>query len=138
MENREEMFCPLLREMCSGGWTPSMEKAKKKGAKSPKCRWWIGVSGKNPQTGVAEDKHDCSIAWQPTIALEVARVDFSLGGAVESLRNRVNDFAQGVGMLAHAIPSLAHPPAIDVNQEKQDQLPPPEQKTGDNTNSGNP
>lgn len=137
MENREEMFCPLMREMCSGGWTPSMDKGRKKGSKPPKCRWWIGVAGKNPQTGVAEDRHDCAIAWQPTIALEVARVDFSLGGAVESLRNRVNDFAQGVGSLAQALPMLSRPPAIDVNATAQEKLPAPE-KTGENTDSGNP
>lgn len=116
MESREEMFCPMMREMCVNGWTPSMDKAKKRGSKSPTCRWWVGVAGKNPQTGIVEDKHDCAIAWQPTIALEVARVDFSLGGAVESLRNKVHDLSNNIGTVAKMLPMLASSNIITVDQ----------------------
>jgi hypothetical protein len=127
------MWCPIIKAMCIDGWNEIMDKGKKKSEPSRKCRWWIGVTGKHPQSGVVEDKHDCAIAWQPTLALEVARVDFSLGGAVESLRNRVSDLGNGLGNLVQALPMLmSGSPLISVSSEKQEQLPPPSGvKTGD-------
>lgn len=88
-EDRKSMWCPLMKEMCTNGWTESMDKGKKKGQPSPKCRFWIRLSGKHPQTGVTMDEYDCSVAWLPTLMVEQCRIENSTGEAVESLRNRV-------------------------------------------------
>lgn len=119
-EDRKSLWCPLWKELCEEGVTESIIRKTKKNKLPSKCRYWIGVAGKNPQTGKETNEHDCAMAWLPTLQLEVARVDFSLGGAVESLRNRVNEMGQGLGQLARALPLLTSGGGtIEVAQDKK-------------------
>ena len=121
--NSEPGWCPFWHEMCEDGLTETMLKKTKRGKAPIKCRMWKGVAGKDPQTGEVINKYDCAIAWQTTLQLETARVDFSLGGAVESLRNRVNDMAQNLGSMAQMIPlipqALIEAKLINTREVKQ-------------------
>lgn len=52
-----------------------------------KCRFWIHVIGKDPQTGATIDNQDCAVAWIPVLLIENSKVNRETGAAVESLRN---------------------------------------------------
>ncbi len=51
------------------------------------CRFWIRVIGKDPQTGVETDHHDCAMAWTPVLMIENSKINRETGAAIESLRN---------------------------------------------------
>lgn len=64
-----------------------------------RCRWYIEVHGRNPNTG--EDVKDwaCSMAWLPMLMIENSQQQRSTGAAVESFRNemvRSNEMSQQV------------------------------------------
>ena len=86
-ENRQEMWCSIMKEDCIDGWCPSMSKGKNK--KPRKCRFWIKITGKHPQRDEFIDDYDCSFAWLPTLMVEQCRIENSTGAAVESLRNKI-------------------------------------------------
>lgn len=52
-----------------------------------KCRFWVHVMGKNPQTGETTNNGDCAIAWMPVLLIENSKVNRETGAAVESMRN---------------------------------------------------
>lgn len=87
-KNRKCMYCPILKEMCVEGWTKSMGEDLKTGER-PKCRFWITVKGKNPQSEEFFDEGDCSIAWAPTLQLESTQKILGVAAAIESLRNQI-------------------------------------------------
>jgi hypothetical protein len=110
-------WCPWWHEVCEEGLTETMLKKTKKGKVPIRCRMWKKVTGNDPQSGAAVDRWDCSVGWMTTLQLEQARVNFSLGAAVESLRNRVCDMAQALGSVARVIPLLADGKSIIMVDE---------------------
>jgi hypothetical protein len=52
-----------------------------------KCRFWINVMGKSPQTGETINNHDCAMAWVPVLLIENSQVNRETGAAIESMRN---------------------------------------------------
>jgi hypothetical protein len=69
-----------------------------------KCKWNIRVRGMDPQSGQEIDREDCAIAWIPTLLIDTARQTYSVGGAVESLRETV---ASGNSKFNEALVRLA-------------------------------
>jgi hypothetical protein len=115
-------WCPWWREVCNDGLTKTMLKATKRGEAPIKCSQWRKVSGKNPQSGADLDHWDCTFGWGPTLQLEQARVNFSLGGAVESLRNRINELGQGLNKVVQVLPYLVNKDIVQVQEIKKEQL----------------
>lgn len=85
-----EQQCPLLMAPC-------MEH---------KCKFYVNLRGKNPQTGIEFDKWDCTIAWLPILLIENSKMQMETGAAIESLRNVV-----ALPILAPARPGLEAPEA---------------------------
>lgn len=116
-------WCPWWKEVCDEGLTETMLKKTKRGQVPIKCRMWKKVTGNDPQSGASIDKYDCSVGWMTTLQLEQARVNFSLGGAVESLRNRINDLGQNIGTFVKAIPLISTRDGIvNVEHEKRGEI----------------
>jgi len=53
------------------------------------CPLWRHIRGRNPNTGKEVDEWDCSLAWLPTLLIEVAQQSRSGAAATESFRNEV-------------------------------------------------
>lgn len=66
-------LCPLLRKKCARS----------------KCKFWIHLRGKDPQSEREIDTHDCAISWLPVLLIENAQMSRQAGAAVESFRNEM-------------------------------------------------
>lgn len=62
-----------------------------------KCPLWTRVVGKNPQSEELIDDWRCAVAWVPMLLIENSQQQRGTQAAVESLRNEVNGFTQGLG-----------------------------------------
>lgn len=69
---RHVMMCPHWKEACVEGHTKSMGESAE--GVQYKCRYWIHVSGKDPQTLNQIDWFDCADAWVPTLLIENAQM----------------------------------------------------------------
>src|SRR5574341_1288382 len=77
-------FCPLLKKACI----------------EDRCKFWVHIRGKNPQSQSEIDLPDCSIKWLPVLLIENAQMSRQVGAAVESARN---EQAKGAAVLASAL-----------------------------------
>ena len=66
-------YCPLLKKKCV----------------EYKCRFWIQVMGKNPNTGKDVSEFDCAITWLPMLLIEGSQQTRQAGSAIESFRNEM-------------------------------------------------
>lgn len=82
--------CPLLRAPCIEG----------------KCKWWIHIRGKHPQSNAELDMPDCSIKWLPVLLIENAQEVRQAAAAVESTRN---EQVRGVLALVQAVQVVGLP-----------------------------
>ena len=82
-------YCPLIRKNCIEG----------------RCKFWVHVRGKDPQSSAELDLEDCAVKWLPTLLIEVSQMERQTGAAVESTRN---EQARGFNALANAV--LSSPP----------------------------
>lgn len=57
-----------------------------------KCRWFIQVIGKNPNTGANENRWDCSIAWLPILQIEMAQQARQAGASADKVATEVRKF----------------------------------------------
>lgn len=82
-------LCPLLKEPC-------IEHG---------CKFYIHLLGNNPQSGVAEDRFDCTFAFFPILLIENSQQQRQTGAAVESLRNETVRTAEvlSAGMMSVAM-----------------------------------
>lgn len=69
------------------GGEPCVEDGAIRNGELVKCRFWIHVQGKNPQTGETVSNGDCAIAWMPVLLIENSKVNRETGAALESMRN---------------------------------------------------
>jgi hypothetical protein len=53
------------------------------------CEWWVGLNGKNPNTGVDVCDWHCAVAWFPLMQVEVANAARSGAAATESFREEM-------------------------------------------------
>lgn len=65
-----------------------------------RCRWFVKIQGKNPQSEELVDEFRCSMEWQPLLAIEHSLFERQTGAAVESFRN---ESGAGVQLLVRAV-----------------------------------
>lgn len=81
MAKDAKVICPMM------GGQECVEDGAIRNGELVKCRFWVTVQGKNPQTGTVINTGDCSIAWLPVLLIENSKVNRETGAAVESMRN---------------------------------------------------
>ena len=78
-------YCPLLKESCI----------------EHKCKFYIQVIGKNPQTGQNVNEWNCAITWLPMLLIEGSQQTRQAGSAIESFRNEMVNAQSNINMLEH-------------------------------------
>jgi len=79
-------FCPLIQKKC----------------KEHKCKFFIQIQGKNPNTGEDVNRFDCAVTWLPMLLIEGSQQTRQSGAAIESFRNemvRLNE--SSLNLLSH-------------------------------------
>ena len=66
-------FCPLIKKDCV----------------EHKCKFYIQVLGKNPNTGQDVNQWDCAVSWLPMLLIEGSQQTRQAGSAIESFRNEM-------------------------------------------------
>ena len=66
-------FCPLIQKKC----------------KEHKCKFFVQLTGTDPNTGQEINNFDCAVAWLPTLLIEGAQQTRHSGAAIESFRNEM-------------------------------------------------
>tara|TARA_R100000808_G_C2124127_1_gene134731 strand:+ start:746 stop:991 length:246 start_codon:yes stop_codon:yes gene_type:complete len=66
-------FCPLIKKKCV----------------EHKCKFYIQVIGKNPQTGQDVSEWNCAVTWLPMLLIEGSQQTRQAGSAIESFRNEM-------------------------------------------------
>ena len=85
----EATYCPLMKEICTGGWTPSMGLDPANG-KKPTCVRWVGVFINDPRaTPPVREVFDCKDRWDTDLVQQVAQEIYQNAAATESVRNHV-------------------------------------------------
>lgn len=62
---------------------------KVKGDEIVRCRWYINVKGKEPQSEELIDQWDCTMIWLPKLLIENAQTNRGQTAAIESFRNEM-------------------------------------------------
>lgn len=83
MAKDAKIICPLM------GGEECVEDGAIRNGELVKCRFWINVIGKDPQTGKEINNGDCAMAWTPVLLIENSKVNRETGAAVESFRNEM-------------------------------------------------
>lgn len=52
-----------------------------------RCRWFIEIEGKSPQSEDYVKENDCAIAWMPVLSLEIAQTNRGQTAALCSMRD---------------------------------------------------
>jgi hypothetical protein len=85
MSEKAKVICPMMGgQECVGDGALRVVDGK---PEMVKCRFWVFVQGKNPQTGEVVNNGDCAFCWTPVLLIENSKVNRETGAAVESLRN---------------------------------------------------
>ena len=74
-------YCPLIKKKCV----------------EHKCKFYIQLMGKDPNTGQDVNDFDCAIAWLPMLLIEGAQQQRHTGAAIESFRNEMVQIQQAIG-----------------------------------------
>ena len=77
-----KILCPLMGSEC-------IEDGAIRDGELVKCRFWVHVQGKNPQTGETVSNGDCAFCWTPVLLIENSKVNRETGAAIESFRNEM-------------------------------------------------
>lgn len=83
------------------------------------CRFWIHVTGNNPQDGSRVDMHDCAISWMPVLLIENSREQRNTGKEIETLRNEVIPQQYTIGALLGQAVCNKTPPHLPGAPSKQ-------------------
>lgn len=83
MAKDAKVICPLM------GGEECVEDGAIRNGELVKCRFWVTVIGKDPQTGKEINNGDCAMAWTPVLMIENSKVNRETGAAVESFRNEM-------------------------------------------------
>lgn len=77
-----KIICPLMHKQC-------IEDGSVVDGELHACRFWVFVTGKNPQDGTEIKQGDCAFAWTPVLLIENSKMQRETGAAIESFRNEV-------------------------------------------------
>ena len=96
-----EKLCPLMRAPQSPapngfGHAPTPPNDAPAPCIEHRCRWYIQLLGKNPQTGEAVPEWGCAVEFLPLLLIENAQQVRHFSGAVESARNQATNDASAV------------------------------------------
>ena len=83
MARDAKVICPLM------GGEECVEDGAIRNGELVKCRFWVVVQGKHPQTGETVNNGDCAMAWTPVLMIENSKINRETGAAVESFRNEM-------------------------------------------------
>lgn len=78
----KKIMCPMMGSEC-------IEDGKIVGQEIQACRFWIRITGQDPQTGKEIDHFDCTFCWQPILMLENSKMQRQTGAAIETFRNEM-------------------------------------------------
>ena len=95
-------YCPLIQKKC----------------KEHKCKFYIQVLGKNPQTGQDVSEWDCAITWLPMLLIEGSQQTRQTGAAIESFRNEVVKGQDLIDITAD-LPTIENQPPIETQIPKK-------------------
>lgn len=73
---QQRLICPLGSE-CEGI----------KNNEAFRCRWFVEIAGKHPQTGADVMEWRCAMEWMPILMIELAQTNRGQTAAIESFRN---------------------------------------------------
>jgi hypothetical protein len=73
MFSKDEADCPLWRAPC----------------RKEKCRWWVHVTGKHPQTEEYIDRANCAIAWMPWLQVETTQMMRHATASTDKVANEI-------------------------------------------------
>ena len=93
-------FCPLIKKKCV----------------EHKCKFYIQLMGKDPNTGQDVNDFDCAIAWLPMLLIEGSQQTRQAGAAIESFRNEMVKIQQAVGHPTSDIEQLEDQTSETVKQ----------------------
>lgn len=79
-QSQDLQFCPLIKAECV----------------KQKCKFWVHITGKDPQNGAEMNFPDCAVRWLPLLLLENAKETRQAAAAVESFRNESKKDAAGI------------------------------------------
>ena len=69
-----EVICPIFKEKCI----------------EHSCKFYVKLTGVDPNSGLSIDKYDCAIAWLPVLLIEVAQKTNQTGAEISKLRSSVD------------------------------------------------
>ena len=95
-------YCPLIQKKC----------------KEHKCKFYIQVLGKNPQTGQDVSEWNCAITWLPMLLIEGSQQTRQTGAAIESFRNEVVKGQDLIDITAD-LPTIENQPPIETQIPKK-------------------
>lgn len=72
-KNSDQQVCPLI------GGKPCL---------TDKCKFYVHLRGKDPQSTQEIDQHDCAISWLPILLIENAQFVRQTAAAVDDLKNQ--------------------------------------------------
>lgn len=88
-----------------------------KDGKLHRCRWFVKLRGKDPQSSQEFDEYRCSMEWAPILMVEHSLFEKQTGAAVENFRNvMVAQNSQLLGMAARQAMSEDNKPKL-VNKK---------------------
>lgn len=73
MQISQGTFCPFIKEDCI----------------QHKCKFFLKLIGKHPQTGNPVEEWDCAIYWLPLLLIENSKETRQGAAAIESFRNEM-------------------------------------------------
>ena len=95
-------LCPLLNKECI----------------EHDCKFYIHVTGTDPQTGGEVDAFDCAMVFIPKLLIENAQQSRQVGSAIESFRNEVVKQNQSMAQLLEKAGEKQEIFLITQNDEK--------------------
>jgi hypothetical protein len=94
-----EQTCPLWRGKC----------------REHKCRWYIQVIGKNPNTGEQLNQWGCAVEFLPMLLIENAKEVRQGAAATESFRNEMVNQNAVLGIVQQIAAQSDAPPQLTVD-----------------------
>lgn len=93
---RGKRFCPMMKEWCNGGWTPSM--GKDKDGEMPllgACAAWQAVTCKDLQDPTKQEEiHDCAVyGWITDMLYELSKETYHTAASCDKVANVVSEQA---------------------------------------------
>lgn len=92
-EARGKRFCPLMKEDCIKGWTPSMGKDENGFPREGACAAWEPVGVYLREKDQVVTIFDCTeFRWAVDILEEIAKESFQAGASTDKVANEVAKF----------------------------------------------